>query len=134
MSSPLERSGLADVFEQWDSTGLPPGTGVIHHQIKEIFGAAKPRNSDLTTEKATIDRVYVGNDRTNRHLMGIVSVVKEWEYLPLLMEHEIRFKMLLNGELLATKVFASDREGRVGRLIRDSSVTLGDMTTREYKK
>ena len=83
-------------------------------------------------EGVVVAEWYVADGKSGVYLMGITGCkIEHMKKLDLLdgaeMRYVLRYTLLLNGSPMAVKEFASNEEGRLGRLLRESTATIGPL-------
>jgi len=81
---------------------------------------------------------YAAHDKSGVYLMGVPACSIEHERNITLVEGEemfiLRYVLTLNGVKIMVKEFASNAQGRLGRLLREWQTPLGEPVLKEYKK
>jgi hypothetical protein len=94
-----------------------------------------PANASLLNVKAEnqiIQEVFVGSSRKNSYLFCVPSVLRTHLDDPV---HGwvVRFEYRLNGAILMTKTFASDKHGACNKPLSEGAAYIGKVKNRKLK-
>lgn len=108
---------------------------ILHEFTSETLDERHFNAREFTMDKITVtDGRGGGLQGVNNYMLAVTSVRCRHEHLIAEMRYTLRYEYLLNGVVLAAKEFASDTQGRMGRLLVEETATIGALERKEYKK
>ena len=104
------------------------------HTVMTSSGHEKQFND----REMTADTVTVANGQTCNYVMGLSSCRKE-HYRDIKVpqgdgHHVLRYTWLINGIPVHVMIFNSDKNGKMGRLVREGHAEITEMEWKVHKK